>query len=229
MHTLAEDDVLIRKGAAGDALYIICDGRLKVVALGYRDRELVLNEFGPGQIVGETSLVDRAPRSSSVVAVTPTHVLVIKHNVFLAVIKQSPELAENFIGAVNERMRFSSLYIQKVIEWSQAIAEGDYQAVQRQIEAIRAADNDMSETIEDRIGVFLSAFFKMIEGVKQREDFMKKQLEQQFEIQIDTSKKDQEVENLAKRTFFYRVKTMADQMRTRRKEREEQNDSSETE
>jgi len=62
----------------------------------------------------------------------------------------------------------------------------------------------------------------MIEGVKQREDYMKKQLEQQFEIHIDAGKKDKEFENLAKRTFFYRVKTIADQMHARRQQQTDQ-------
>ena len=53
---------------------------------------------------------------------------------------------------------------------------------------------------------------------------MKKQLERQFEIHIDAGKKDEEVEKLAKRTFFYRVKSMAEQMHARRQQQTNRDD-----
>jgi CRP-like cAMP-binding protein len=153
------------------------------------------------------------------VATRPTQVVVISFDAFLTALKHSPKLTENFIGMMLDRVRFSGRYVEKAIEWSQAIAEGDYRAVERQIEAAQTAQDNSNQVNETRIESLLSAFFKMVEGVKRREDYMKKQLEQQFEIHIDAGKKDEEVENLAKRTFFYRVKTMADQMRARRQQR----------
>ncbi len=221
VRAFTQNETLLQKGTQSNSLYIIYTGQVKIVGKGYRTREVILNQFGPGQIIGETSLIDRVTRSTSVIAISPeVEVVDISYDTFSQALNKSPELAQNFIGITLERMRFSNLYIEKAIELTQAVAEGDYKAVQQQIENTQISGVegvDLSQANEARIGAFLSAFVKMIEGVKQREDFMKKQLEQQFEIRIDTSKKDQDVENLAKRTFFYRVKTMADQMRERRK------------
>jgi CRP/FNR family cyclic AMP-dependent transcriptional regulator len=57
--------VLIHEGDAGDSLYIVLAGRLRVYASSEEGRDVVLSEHGPGEYVGELSLDGRA-RSASV-------------------------------------------------------------------------------------------------------------------------------------------------------------------
>ncbi len=63
--------VILCEETAGEYLYIIKRGRVRVLKRG-RGREVVLGEFGPGNLIGEMALIDRRPRSASVVAVEET-------------------------------------------------------------------------------------------------------------------------------------------------------------
>ncbi len=70
---LKQGDVLFRQGDPSDALYVVLDGFLHVrLEAGQgRDAARSLVEMGPGQSVGELSLVDGGPRSATVTVVTP--------------------------------------------------------------------------------------------------------------------------------------------------------------
>ena len=57
--------ILINEGDAGDSLYIVLAGRLRVYASSEDGRDVVLSELGPGEYVGELSL-DGRERSASV-------------------------------------------------------------------------------------------------------------------------------------------------------------------
>src|SRR5215208_5996534 len=56
----------------GEIAYIILDGTLKVSTIQSNGRELTLALLGPGEIVGELSLADRAARSADVTALEPS-------------------------------------------------------------------------------------------------------------------------------------------------------------
>lgn len=217
---LNKGDILIRKGDFSDSLFIIRSGWVKIVTAGPGDKELILNQLGPGQFTGETSLIDRQPHEATVVALSPVQVFRIRYDVFLTLLERYPQLLRTFLGLLFERLRFANLYIERAIEWSSYVAEGDYGAVQKQIKTTQSSIIDMSQASELRINAFLSALFDMIESVKEREDSLKRQL-QAFEIEIDESEQERAVSDLIKGSFFMRVQSVADRLRGQRNESEE--------
>src|SRR5271165_1190924 len=70
---LAPGDVLMREGDDADSVYVVLDGKLD--AYLERDERAVLNQLGPGSIVGEVALLVGGKRSATVRAVEPTRVL----------------------------------------------------------------------------------------------------------------------------------------------------------
>jgi sigma-B regulation protein RsbU (phosphoserine phosphatase) len=115
-------------------------------------------------------LIDRAPRSTTVIAISPVQLMELNYDTFLAALEECPQLALTFMGNMFDRLRYSNLFIEKAIEWSQYIAEGKYGSVQSQIQTSQATIVDMGQASEIRIGAFLSALFKMVKGVRRREE-----------------------------------------------------------
>ena len=72
---LRRGEVLFHEGDAGDKLYIVTDGKVKLGRTSSDGRENLLAILGPGQMFGELSLFDPGPRSATVTAVTDTRVL----------------------------------------------------------------------------------------------------------------------------------------------------------
>jgi len=62
--------VLVREGETSRQLYLVIDGRAVVSAGG-----TIIGTIGPGEFVGEVSLLDRAPHMATVTAATPMQVL----------------------------------------------------------------------------------------------------------------------------------------------------------
>jgi CRP-like cAMP-binding protein len=69
---VAPERVIARQGEIGSGLFVILEGRVRVV----RDGEIVAH-FGPGECFGELSVLDRRPRIASVVAEEPTRCLAV--------------------------------------------------------------------------------------------------------------------------------------------------------
>lgn len=63
---LARGQVLFNEGEPSDYLFLVRSGRLRVFVASSRGDELVLSVVGPGETLGELSILDEQPRSATV-------------------------------------------------------------------------------------------------------------------------------------------------------------------
>jgi CRP-like cAMP-binding protein len=207
---IAKDAVLIRKGDVGDSLFMISKGMFKIVAEDAGGGELIINQTGPGETIGEMALLDRAPRSATAIASSDAEVLELKQDAFYEVLNQRPDLALELIRSFSSRLRFSTTYVQKAIEWSQKMGAGDYSFAENSQQAGRAEGTD-----EDKAGQLLSAFFQMVRSVKAREDDLKQQLEK-LTLEIDEARRKQEFDEITSTDFYANLKEQARKLRAQR-------------
>jgi CRP-like cAMP-binding protein len=102
---LKTDGVLFQVGDTGDGCYRVEDGLLKVTMLSQAGNERILAFLGRGAIVGEMSIIDRLPRSASVVAVHPAVLSFLSRAAFVEFGKQHPELYESLVTVLAARLR----------------------------------------------------------------------------------------------------------------------------
>jgi signal transduction histidine kinase len=100
----APGETVIAEGDLGDSLYIILSGELEVTK---RDagRNITLATRRPGEFLGEMSLLEQAPRSASVRAVTASRLLVIGPEAFRRLLAGQPEAATTLLRTVVGRLR----------------------------------------------------------------------------------------------------------------------------
>lgn len=98
---------LCREGEAGDAVFLLVKGKVKVVTGGGDDGrpERVLNELGPGAVIGEMAVFDAAPRSATVRAIERTRSLTLPGDDFKSLLSQRPEMSQVIIAELVRRMR----------------------------------------------------------------------------------------------------------------------------
>ena len=209
---LTKGEELFHKGDPGDALYVIRTGWVKIVTEDARGEELILNQCGPSDAIGEMALVDGQPRSASVIAQSDSEILRLSRDDFLAVLDDRPVLALDIIRNVSARLRFATTYIEQAIEWSKRIGEGDYASAINQIQTTRSSAGADGQSDADKASELLSAFFSMVQGVKEREDKLRQQLHK-LTIQIDEAKRQEEFDTLTGSDFFRELKESAQRMR----------------
>src|ERR1700674_2252543 len=96
----------------GDVVYVLLEGTVKIYVSRADGREVILAFLGPGDTVGEMSLVDSAGRSANVVTTEPTRLLWMDRATFQACVKTIPLLAQNLVRLLSHRLRFANEQIQ---------------------------------------------------------------------------------------------------------------------
>lgn len=212
---LQEGETLVRKGDPGDSLYIVDGGWLKITTQDASGEELILNRCGPGEVIGEMSLIDHEPRSANVVATAPTRLLKLTREDFLDVITAQPSIAMEIMRNISGRLRFATTYIEQAIEWSRRVADGDYGDAIDQITSSQTGIKRSTAANAAKASELLAAFFQMVRDVQQREETLKEQV-RILTIQIDEAKRRDEVQSLTDSDSFAQLKAQAARLRAER-------------
>lgn len=100
---LEQGEVLLSPFNRNNYLYMVMSGQLKVY-LGSLDNSPV-STLGIGECAGEISFIDHDHPSAYVVATEPTTVLRLHREALLSLFQQSPELMQNLLAMLCERVR----------------------------------------------------------------------------------------------------------------------------
>jgi CRP-like cAMP-binding protein len=90
--------VLLAHGARSDEVQLVQSGRVRVELLALGGREVTIRDLGPGQLFGELAAIDSGPRSTSIVALEDTMVLLVPAVAFRDAVAETPESATWFAG-----------------------------------------------------------------------------------------------------------------------------------
>lgn len=96
-------DVLVKEGDEGKGLLLIASGSVEVVTKDEDGDSLRITELGPGDVVGEISLVLRRPANASVRALHPTVALLLSRDEFQEAIRQHPTLLGELYEMATQR------------------------------------------------------------------------------------------------------------------------------
>ncbi len=102
---LGRGEVLFREGDAGDRLYVVTAGKVKLGRTSADGRENLLAILGPGQMFGELSLFDPGPRSATVTAVTDCTMKSLSHEELGGWLTGRPEVARGLLSQLAGRLR----------------------------------------------------------------------------------------------------------------------------
>ncbi|MEO8476162.1 MAG: cyclic nucleotide-binding domain-containing protein [Actinomycetota bacterium] len=98
--TFAPAEKVVAEGDLGETLFVVLEGEGKVLRGGRRVGEVL-----PGDFFGELSAIDGAPRSASVVAVTPLRVLRLFRHTLLRLIEDEPQVSMKLLDGIVLRFR----------------------------------------------------------------------------------------------------------------------------
>lgn len=91
--------VLTTEGQQGYEFFIVLEGEVEV-----RQGDRVIATRRPGDYVGEIALLDRRPRTATVVATTPVSVEVLSRSEFVSLLAEVPELSEQVMATMARRL-----------------------------------------------------------------------------------------------------------------------------
>jgi CRP/FNR family transcriptional regulator, cyclic AMP receptor protein len=95
---------IIRQGELGDCMYVIQEGEVEVI---YRkgEKEFCLGVLGPGDIFGETALIEQGVRAATVRALGPVIVVRVEKRMFLQRVHEDASFAFRIIKKMARQIR----------------------------------------------------------------------------------------------------------------------------
>lgn len=99
------DTTVFHEGDDADAIFVVVNGRVKIVTTSSDGKEFILTVLGAGQVFGEMGLLETAPRSASVVTTTEVELLVINRSDFDHLLKTSPGISHKLMAILSRRLR----------------------------------------------------------------------------------------------------------------------------
>jgi CRP-like cAMP-binding protein len=137
---------LTHEGSAGAEVMVLLSGRVKVSIDTDDGREVVLNFCGPGDLIGEFSVIDSGARSGTTEALEPVEALALSNQDFLALLEERPGITMALVRELVRRFRDSD---RMRIEFASAHTLGRV--------AARLAElcGDHGEPVEDGIAITL--------------------------------------------------------------------------
>jgi CRP-like cAMP-binding protein len=91
---------LCRQGETGLEAFVIASGEVDVII-----DDIHVATLGAGQMVGELSVLDRGPRTATVITRTPVELFVIPGDRFKVLVERAPTMAESLMVALSRRLR----------------------------------------------------------------------------------------------------------------------------
>lgn len=107
--------MIFHKDQAGDALYVIESGKVRIFLPAERGEELSIDLLGPGDVFGDMALLDGQPRSASADASEDTVTYTLGREEFQKHLAASPALASALIALLSTRLRH-------VMEYTETLA-----------------------------------------------------------------------------------------------------------
>ncbi len=107
-----KEEKIFSEGDAGDKLYIVSLGVIKIFKVSTGGRIKTLALLKNGDFFGEMAILDKELRSATAQAIEETEMLLIDHNSFRLLLKDSSEILFNIIETLCLRLREANKQIQ---------------------------------------------------------------------------------------------------------------------
>lgn len=91
---------LIREGEFGEQFFLIVDGRVRIERGGK-----TVSTLGPGQFLGEISLIDKGRTTATAITDGPAKLFVLAHREFNSLLDRSPAVRGEILSALANRVR----------------------------------------------------------------------------------------------------------------------------
>jgi len=107
--TFSKGETIMLQGSFSTQMFLIRAGRVEISIATADGLKSVLNQMGPGEILGEIALLDGGPRSADAIAASDVVSLIaIDQSTVLRVLGESPDMVMSVIRELCRRVRNAS-------------------------------------------------------------------------------------------------------------------------
>ncbi|MBP1701916.1 MAG: putative cAMP-binding protein-catabolite activator and regulatory subunit of cAMP-dependent [Chloroflexi bacterium] len=106
---IPKGQVVFFQSDQGDAIYAVRSGSVAIQLVNTDGREMIINQVGPGEVFGELAVLTGRPRSTNVVAMKPTELVMISGEVFTRVVDSDMVITRHLLDLLAHRLSASTV------------------------------------------------------------------------------------------------------------------------
>ncbi|SFK37952.1 cyclic nucleotide-binding domain-containing protein [Falsiroseomonas stagni] len=111
-----EGGALFRRGDAGDGLWVLTAGEVRIRVESAEGAEVVLNHLGPGDAVGEVALLDGGARSADAVAASDVEAVFLPREAAMGVLAARPDALLRLLGVLCGKLRAATAQVESTAD-----------------------------------------------------------------------------------------------------------------
>jgi CRP/FNR family transcriptional regulator, cyclic AMP receptor protein len=108
-------EIVFAAGDAGDALFGVVSGRIRISAGNSDGREIYFNVMMPGDTFGEIAMLDGGPRTATATATEAAELVSIRREPIFELLGREPKAALELLRLCGERLRWTSGLLQDAV------------------------------------------------------------------------------------------------------------------
>jgi CRP-like cAMP-binding protein len=112
LRRFSRGEVIFQRDDPGSQLYIVETGSVKIALSSAEGKEMILALLNRGDIFGEMTLIDDAPRSADAVALEPCSMLLLEREHFVHFLREQPGASLTLMAALSRRLRATDDLVQ---------------------------------------------------------------------------------------------------------------------
>jgi CRP/FNR family cyclic AMP-dependent transcriptional regulator len=113
--TYRKGQTILRQGEAGESLFVIVSGQVRIYTLSPDGHELSMCIYSKGDFFGEMALLTGQPRSASAEAMRRTETLVLHRLAFHNHLLSHPQAAVRLIETLSQRLRRTTESVEELV------------------------------------------------------------------------------------------------------------------
>ncbi|MBI4547490.1 MAG: SpoIIE family protein phosphatase [Ignavibacteriae bacterium] len=155
-------DIIVEDESEGEELYLVAEGRVKIVKITKSGEEKLLALLHAGDFFGELELVDCRPRSARVVAVDECTLYVLRKDDFDRLLQESQPFAIRLMQVLSIRLRASNNHFISELERSTQRSLSEVKKLERLIEAAKIVNSTLD--LDRLLKIILDTALKIVDG-----------------------------------------------------------------
>lgn len=143
--SVAGGTMIFRQNDAGDAMFLIADGRVAIYITDDDGKEVTLAELARGDFFGEMALVEGKPRTASARALEATRLASLAREDFIAFVRRNADVSLAMVAAISQRLRATDELLRR--------------RVSRNVNEIEQEQMTLADRLADTVSGFSGSWF----------------------------------------------------------------------
>jgi len=156
------NQIILEDGSDGDELFLLAEGRVKILKKTKFGDEKLLALLHPGDFFGELELVDGRPRSATVIALDDCVVFTLKKNYFEKLLENSHPFAVRLLQVLSIRLRALNKHFVGELERSAEWTITELKKLEQLLDATKVVNSTLD--VNKLLNVIMETALKIVDG-----------------------------------------------------------------